>query len=130
MKEEKLSKFFDLTEIACYAAGEIDGYILKKDKGFEAVKELTSIIKTFAKEEEEYKEPTQCMIFWNTLKKYSDREISELDDLSFKTYLLARDLESIESLKKSRLELLRSFCIDLSNEACRYETPVEERMIA
>lgn len=120
----------DLTELSCYAAGEIDGCILKKDKGFEAIKELSSIIRRFAKEDEEYKEPSQCMIFWNTLKKYSDREISELDDLSFKTYLLARDLESIESLNKPRLELFRSFCIDLSNEACRYETPIEERMIA
>jgi hypothetical protein len=128
MKEEKLSKLFDLTEISCYAAGEIDSYVLKKDKGFEAVKELASRIKRFSKER--YKEPTWCMIFYDTLKKYSDREVSQLDDLSFKTYLLAKDLESVESLSKPKLELLRSFCISLSNEACRYENPFLGRMIA
>ena len=117
--KDYLIKMLNLATVSCDAAGEIDNYVLGRGKELDATNELVSRIKKFTS----YViciDPTKTMIFWEALKKQSDREIKQVDDLVFKISLAAQELNSIKTLPKKKLESLRTLCLNVSEESIVY----------
>jgi len=95
-------KKINLSELSCYATGEIDDYILNRNKGFNATNELVSRMKRFSKETIIKIDPTEGLIYHRLLKK--DKNIKLVKDLQSKVLQISQELNSIKTLpKKNRI---------------------------
>jgi len=114
-------KNLDLSELSCYAAGEIDDYILNRNKEFDATNELISRMERFSKEKLIEIDPTEGLIYERLFKEKLDLKTAKISDLQLKISQATQELNSIKTLPKKRLKTLRTFCLNISNEALAYE---------
>lgn len=118
----------DLSELSCYVAGEIDNYILKRNKGFDATKELVYRMKRFSEKKLIEIDPPEGLIYHGLLK--NNENIKTVKDLQLRISELVQELNSIKTLPKKRLESLRTLCLNLSDQAVAYEDYSPRHLVA
>lgn len=108
----------DLSELSCYAAGEIDDYILDRSEGFDATNELASRMKRFSKEKLTQIDLREELNYYRVFE--GDKSIKTTNDLQDRILQIVQELDSVKKLSKKRLESLRAICLVISYKAVNY----------
>lgn len=111
----------DLSELSCYAAGEIDDDILGRRRGFGAVRELAYRMEGFSMLRVKELEATDVMIYWDAYKGKSEVVCNRVDELQDRVFSDSQKLRSVLKGTNKEKGKLRGFCLDVSRCALYYE---------
>jgi len=118
-----------LSELSCYAAGEIDNCILDRGKNYDAVDELVLRMEKLSRQNMEEMDPSEALIYWEVFRE-KGCEMEQVNDLKSKVFLEVESLKNIFEVGKKEKERLRGFCIDVSRWALAYECDYEKLFLA
>jgi len=112
-------KDMGLSELSCYAAGEIDDYTLNRGRESDATIELSLRMKRFSEEKSTQIDPRNGLMYYQIFEK--DKSIKTVDNLQDRILQIAQELSSVKTLSKKRLKSLRALCLVISDVAEAYE---------
>jgi uncharacterized protein YecE (DUF72 family) len=127
-----------LEDLAGNAARSIENLILGR-KTSEEEKEVEKLQEYLEKKAIDIRDNARDLdsrlipLLWQTLSQYNYPENSDINttsELAPKIHLVSLELRNYKSFSKGKLEELRKFCINLSKEATRYESPVTHKKLA
>ena len=111
----------DLSELSCYAAGEIGNSILGRGRECGAVEELALRMKKLSEQDIEEMDPSEILIYYEVFRERHE-DIEQVYDLKSKIFLKSKGLRNILENGKEEREELKGFCIDVSRWAMAYES--------